>query len=225
MNCGARRAAPWLVAVVVASLAGSRIAPAQAWNYPAFQQSHVVSREFDFGIADGGDAGTDFLFQWREGLTPLEQLSLDAGFAAPKAHRSGVGFLGGQYGYQLMPSTPQLPIEMLGVGGFNVAFGGGDVFFRIPVGVSVGHKFAIGQEAALTPFALPRIGLDFCNQCGTARRGRAELGVGTDLGFNLDLTARIALRFAAGFGGTTVISQDNTFGFAVAWSPPAIVHH
>jgi hypothetical protein len=225
MNRGARRAAPWLVAVAVASLAGFRFASAQAWNYPAFQQSHVVSREFVFGVADGGNAGTDLLFQWREGIGPLEQLSLDAGFAVPKDHRSGIGFFGGQYGYQLTSAIPQLPIEMLGVGGFNVAFGGGNVFFRIPVGVSVGHKFAVGGEAALTPFALPRIGLDFCNQCGTARHGRAELGVGTDLGLNLDLTSRIALRFAAGFGGTTVISRDDTFGFALAWSPPALLRH
>ncbi len=212
--------------VLACGLSGFRVARAQAWDYPAFQQSHVVDREFEGGVADGGNSGTDFLFQWREGLTTLSQFSLDAGFVN-SAHRSGhdIGFVGGQYAYQLAQPSPDLPIEILGTGGLNFAFGNGLTYFRIPVGVSVGRKFGLGSGVAITPFAHPRIGLDFCNSCGTGGRGRSELGVGMDLGANLDLSAAFSLRAAVGVGGTSVISQDNTFGIALAWRPPRLIPH
>src|SRR5688572_31676437 len=56
---------------------------AQAWAYPAFQPPRVTNREFNFGIADAGDAGTALVFQWREGLTPRTHMSFDGGFADP----------------------------------------------------------------------------------------------------------------------------------------------
>src|SRR5215813_5162667 len=59
------------------------IAKGQAWAYPAFQPPRVLTREFNFGVADAQSAGTSLVFQWREGLTPRTQLSLDVGFADP----------------------------------------------------------------------------------------------------------------------------------------------
>ncbi len=220
-----RRALVGGAGLVAASWGAPIDAYAQAWNYPAFQQSHIVNREFNFGVADGGSGGTDFLFQWREGVFPFTQLSLDAGVAA--AHHGGttVAFFGGQYAYQLAEVTPSMPVELLGTGSFNLAFGGGITFFRIPVGVSVGRKLGIGAGVALTPFVMPRLALDFCNRCGRDGRGRSELGVGTDLGVNLDVSPQVAVRFAAGFGGTSVISRDDSFGLSLAWSPPGLTKH
>jgi hypothetical protein len=214
------------VGVLVCGLAGPRAALAQAWDYPSFQQSHVVDREFEVGVADGGNSGTDFLFQWREGLTSLSQFSLDAGFVN-SAHVSGhdIGFVGGQYAYQLAQPSPDLPIEILGTGGLNFAFGNGTTYFRIPVGVSVGRKFGLGSGVAITPYVHPEIGLDFCNSCGTGDRGRSELGVGMDLGANLDLSAAFSLRAALSVGGTGVVSHDNSFGIALAWRPPRLIPH
>jgi hypothetical protein len=218
----------WLavVGMVACGLSSPRVARAQAWDYPAFQQSHVVDREFEGGVADGGNSGTDFLFQWREGLSMLSQFSLDAGLVN-SAGRGGhdIGFVGGQYAYQLAQPSPELPIEILGTGGLNFAFGNGTTFFRIPVGASVGHRFPLGTGVAITPFVHPKIGLDFCNSCGSGDKGRSELGVGMDLGANLDLSAMFSLRAAFSVGGTSVVSQDNSFGIALAWRPPRLIPH
>ena len=43
-----------IVAIVVAPVT----AGAQAWAYPSFQPPRVMNREFNFGIADAGHAGT-----------------------------------------------------------------------------------------------------------------------------------------------------------------------
>ena len=60
------------------AIAAPVVADAQAWAYPAFQPPRVLNREFNFGVADAGHAGTTLIFQWREGLTPRTQLSFDA---------------------------------------------------------------------------------------------------------------------------------------------------
>ena len=64
-------------------LVGSAVASAQT-TYPSFQQPRVVSREFNFAIADG-DGITPFVFQWREGTSVGSQLSFDLGLADPEA--------------------------------------------------------------------------------------------------------------------------------------------
>src|SRR3954468_10490964 len=74
---------------VVAVIAAPAAAGAQAWAYPSFQPPRVMDREFNFGIADAGQAGTTLVFQWREGLSTRSQLSFDAGFADPDGNSNG----------------------------------------------------------------------------------------------------------------------------------------
>jgi hypothetical protein len=222
-RAGWRRAASALAAAAIVAVLLATLAPiarAQAWNYPSFQQSHVVNRDFTFGVADGGNAGTSFLVQWREELEPmLQQVSADAGFAVHRRGGAPVGFVGATYGYQITPQTEQQPVEFLGTVGANFAFGGGTTFFRLPVGVSAGHRFPISGGIAFTPYAHPRLAFESCNDCGTNGKGRAELGLGFGLGANVELTRQLALRIDSSFGFSSVIAPDNAVAIGVTWSP------
>src|SRR5580765_7649406 len=84
---------------------------AQAWAYPSFQPPRVVTREFNFGVADAGDAGTSLVFQWREGISNKSQLSLDAGFADPDGKGNGKVILGGQFGYLFTQANAEMPLD------------------------------------------------------------------------------------------------------------------
>src|SRR5215216_2056557 len=88
-------------------------AGAQAWAYPSFQPPRVMNREFNFGIADAGDAGTSLMFQWREGLSPRTQLSFDAGFADPDGEGNGKVLLGGQFAGMLTEASADMPLDFL----------------------------------------------------------------------------------------------------------------
>src|SRR5512134_110136 len=138
------------VALAAAALAMPAVAGAQAWAYPAFQPPRVINREFNFGVADAGNAGTSLIFQWREGLTPRTQLSLDVGFADPDGEGNGKLLLGGQLAGMLNQSTADMPLDFLATGGINLAVGDGSDLVRIPFGVSIGHRFPLDEGFAIT---------------------------------------------------------------------------
>src|SRR5688500_19716556 len=100
--------------MVAATMTAPAAAHAQAWAYPAFQPPRVMNREFNFGIADAGDAGTTLVFQWREGLTPRTHMSFDGGFADPDGRDNGKILLGAQFGWLLAPATAEMPLDFLG---------------------------------------------------------------------------------------------------------------
>ena len=106
------------------------IARAQAWAYPAFQPPRVINREFNFGVADAGHAGTSLIFQWREGLTSRTQLSLDVGFADPDGNSNGKLLFGGQFAGMLTEAKQDLPLDFLMTGGLNFAVGDGSDLIR-----------------------------------------------------------------------------------------------
>ncbi|MEP7087237.1 MAG: hypothetical protein ABI884_07870, partial [Gemmatimonadota bacterium] len=45
-------------------------ASAQAWHYPTLQVPTISSRDFQVLVAGGGNYGTSFVGQWREGIAP-----------------------------------------------------------------------------------------------------------------------------------------------------------
>jgi hypothetical protein len=201
--------------VLVAILATP--AAAQAWDYPSFQQSHVVNREFNFAVATSGD-GTSFLIQWREGVVPgQQQFSVDAGVATNSGN--AVGFFGGTYAVQFISQTVQQPLELLGTGGANLAFGSGATLFRLPIGVSVGHRFPLQGDLAITPYVHPDLALGFCTTCGARGTGHADLGIGIGFGLNFEVTQQIALRLDSSFGSSSFGTSDAMVGFGLAWSP------
>ena len=212
------RAAAGAIALLAA---GAASAGAQAWNYPSFQQPRVTPREYNFGIADGGDAGTTFLFQWREGVSQRDQLSLDVGLADPNCNGCDSKFLiGGQFAHQLATSSAQMPFDMLFTVGANGAFGGGWSLVRIPVGVSVGHRFPLEGGMSITPYVHPRLSLDLCGNCGTGDNSNASLDF--DVGGSFDFSPQFSVRASASFSGSDYLGNDNAFGFSLAWRPPGL---
>jgi len=214
---GTLRAASGALALLVASAAG---AGAQAWNYPSFQPPRVTPREYNFGLASGGDEGTSFVFQWREGVSLRDQLSLDVGLADPDCRDCDAMFLvGGQFAHQLTTSNAQMPFDMLFTVGANGAFGNGFTLVRVPVGLSIGHRFPLEGGMSITPYVHPRLSLDFCGDCGD----NSDVNLNFDLGGSFDFSPQFALRLSALFnGGDYPGSSDTAFGVSLAWRPPGL---
>ncbi|HTA74402.1 MAG TPA: hypothetical protein VK733_09030 [Gemmatimonadaceae bacterium] len=187
-------------------------ASAQAWNYPEFQAPRVVNREFNFAVFSSGDGGTGLLAQWREGIAPDFILELEFGFTSPPHHLDTHGLIGGSLGYQLARESKDIPLDFLLTGGFYDAFGSPNEF-RIPFGISIGHRFPIqGSTMAITPYIEPRLSIDNAP-------GDTKLGVEFDIGGSMELTPQISVRLLGTFGGSNVLPNDPGIGFSVAWTP------
>ncbi|MFL5575616.1 MAG: hypothetical protein ACJ79S_06590 [Gemmatimonadaceae bacterium] len=221
-----RNTALRLATALAVAAAAARSAGAQAWNHPSFQQPTVVGREFNFGVADGGNAGTSFLFQWREGISPVNQLSLDVGLADPDCFGCDSEFLlGGQFAHQLARANAQMPFDFLLTAGLNGAFGNDNTVLRVPVGVSVGHRFPLQGGMAITPYVHPRVSIDYCSQCidDSGDKGKSDVNLNFDLGANFELTPQFALRASLKLGGSNdLFFDDDALGISLAWTPPGL---
>lgn len=186
--------------------------PAAAQSfYPSFQQPRVVSREFNFAIADG-DNVTPLVFQWREATSPGTQLSLDLGLADPENDDLETFFLaGGQYARMLTQARADMPLDLLLTVGLFGQFGNDITSIGVPVGVSVGHRFPLtGTSMAVTPYIHPRVSLDYAS---FNDESDTEVNIVFDIGGNLELTPQLALRLTALFGDADAI------GISLAWTP------
>ena len=199
-----------------ASLVAST-ASAQAWSYPVFQTPVVENREFNVGVADAGKGGTTLIVQWREALATRSQFTLEAGIVAPDERgKSNLLALGAQYALQLTKSTTEIPLDILATAGAGVALGD-PVTLRVPLGVNVGHRFALTETTSLTPYVHPRLSIDFCGDCGDA----AGVGVDFDVGASWEVSSVLALRGVAFFGGGDLFGK-NGIGLSVAYRPPGL---
>lgn len=209
-----------ITGLVVTTLAAAP-AQAQAFSYPSFQPPRVVSREFNFGVADAGS--TTLIFQWREGMSQRSQFSLDLGFADPDG-RNNDDFLliGGQFAALLTEARPDLPLSFLLTAGINLAVSGSGNLLRIPIGVSLGHRFALDQGMSVTPYIHPRISFDNCSECGRDDESQSQVGIDFDLGVNFDVNRSLAFRLSALFGGSELLGNDDGFGLSLAWAPRAL---
>lgn len=212
-----------LLAGAVLTLGIASTAGAQAWNYPSFQTPRITTREFNFGIADGGSpAGNTFIFQWREGRNARTQLSFDAGVAetdfGPGADDETYLLLGAQLGRQLAVSRQDMPFDVLMTVGANAAFGEGGPLLNIPFGASVGHRFLMDGGMAITPYTHPRVAITYCGECD-AGDGEMDIGLAIDLGVSFDVTRSVALRLSGTFGGDDdTMWGDEAFGVSLAWT-------
>jgi hypothetical protein len=209
---------------VIAACLSAAPLEAQAWSYPSFQQPRVTERDFNFAVADAGSAGTSVVFQWREGIAPRTQFSLDVGLADPDGRNSNNFFLlGGQYAYQLSESRADLPLDFLLTAGLYGALGGGANLIRVPFGLSVGHRFPLEEGFAITPYIHPRLSLDLCNECAGGDDSDSELGIDFDVGVTFEITRQLAIRASAVFGGSDIRYRSNDgFGISFSWTPPSL---
>ena len=211
--------------LTVAALLGPAAADAgaQAWNYPSFQPPRIIDREYNFAVADGGaHTGTSFVFQWREGMTPGNQLSLDVGLADPDFTGNKL-LVGGQFAHQILLSSAQVPFDLLFTAGVNGAFGNGSLL-RIPFGVSIGRRFPLEGGLAITPYVHPRLAVDVCSGCDR-NGGNSTVGLDFDLGADFQFSPQFSLRFSALVSGSDYFSDNSgdAFGLSLAWRPPGLV--
>ncbi|MGI8496569.1 MAG: hypothetical protein ACR2OG_03155 [Gemmatimonadaceae bacterium] len=222
MALRSRRAGAAIILAAAVALGGARPVRAQAWNYPAFQPPALVTREFNFGVASAGDEGTSGIFQWREHVGPRSQFALDFGLASPSGGKTYF-LAGGSGAYQLLQSTADMPLELLATFGGYAALGSPTNIVRLPVGVSIGHRFPLEGTLAVTPFAHPRISLDICSQSRYCGDNRTKLNVNFDIGADVELSRQLSLRGATTFCGTGFSGRDHTgFGISLAVRPQGL---
>ena len=191
---------------------------AQAANYPAFEVPRIESRALNFAVADGDDWGTQLLFQWREGVRPRMQLGLDAGFGDPEGGDSYM-FLGGNLGYQLTRSNANMPLDVMLTAGINGAFSDPIDVIRVPVGVSVGHRFDLDGPMSITPFAHPRLIIDHCSEDCFGADDATDFGLGFDIGADFAFSPQAAVRFAISLSNGELFDDQDSFGLGFVWRP------
>ena len=197
------------------------VALAQSYTYPAFQPATLVDREYNFAAADAGRTGTTLLFQWREGVAPRWQLGVDAGLADPDGNASTRLVLGGHVAREIARSTADFPFDVALTGGVGFSSVDGRSVVRVPLGVSVGHRFELDGGMSLAPFVHPRLSFDRCNDC-VAGSADSKLNVDVDLGLSLQMTSQVALRVAAIAGGSDYLGSGNGVGLSIAWTPKGL---
>lgn len=204
------------VALLIPALAG-----AQSYTYPSFQLPTLVEREYNFAAADGGRAGATLLFQWREAVSPLWQVGIDAGLADPDGNASSRLVFGAHAARQLTRSTADFPFDVALTAGVGLSGVNGHDVVRVPVGASVGHRFLLDGGLSVTPFAHPRLSFDRCNDCKLGASD-GKLNVAIDIGGSLQITEQVALRIAATAGGSDYLGSGNGIGLSVAWTPKGL---
>lgn len=195
-------------------------ASAQAWHYPTLQVPTISPRDFQVLVAGGGDYGTSFVGQWREGIAPDVMLNFDIGLATPG--NTTLFLAGAGLGYSLMKSTQEVPIDLMLTGGLYGAFGTGSLV-RIPVGVVAGHYFPLSGGLAVTPFVSPRLSVDICaSDCGGAG---TDLKLNFDIGARLDVTKTVGVTAALTIGGLGDGPSQTAFGVGLVYRPNMAPRH
>lgn len=205
-----------LAAVFAAAL--PFVVSAQAYGYPSMQLPTVSERDYTAAITAAN--GTSVLFQWRERATSTSHFSLDAGIGDPSGSANLVMFIGGGYGRQITRANATQPLDLLFTAGAGAAFGDGFTLLRVPVGVSVGHRFELEDNFALTPYVHPRLSLDMCSRC--SRTTDSEVSLNFDVGTNFEVTPNFALRLAASFSGSELAGRSDAVAIGITWTPMAL---
>lgn len=220
------RSIGWLAAAGVV-LVASESAQAQAWNYPAMQAPRIEQREYNFGLAAGGDAGTSLFVQWREGMGANTQFNLEAGIADPDGGDARF-LLGGGLAFGVARASQTQPLDIVLTGGIYPSFGDPVTFVRVPFGAVLGHRFVPqGSQIALTPYVHPRVSLDvcaggdLCDAIDNAGGDQTEINLNFDLGLDLEVNRNLSVRGAIVIPGGDFF-DDAGFGLSLAWRPAGI---
>lgn len=193
---------------------------AQAWHYPTLQVPTISPRDFSVLVAGGGDYGTSFVGQWREGLASDVMVNFDVGLATPDNRT--LFLAGAGVGYTLLKSTQEVPIDLMLTGGLYGAFGDGSLV-RIPIGVVAGHYFPLSGGLAVTPFVSPRLSIDVC--ASNCNREGTNLKLNFDIGARLDVTKTVGVTAALTIGGLGAGSSQTAFGVGLVYRPNMVPRH
>lgn len=216
-----RRRRSVVVLVALAALAtppAARSAGAQSWFTPSFQPPQVSTR--DYTIAVSANAGTAALFQWREGLGAASHFGLEGGVVDVDGGGGTKLLLGGSYAQLLTGATATQPLAVMLTVGAGLAVGEGFDQFRIPVGVSIGHRFLLDGDMAITPYAHPRLSLDVLTGVDDDI-DNTDLSIDFDVGASFEITRQLALR-ASLLLSSGRISDDVGFGLGLTITPQGL---
>jgi hypothetical protein len=228
--CCSRRVAR-LVAAMFAPLALAAVPrlPAQGTGGPALQRPTVSDRDYTAALVGGG--GAAFLLQWREAW-PLAgdgaggartHWQLEGGLADAPGATSPRPVVGAGVARTLVRASAGQPLDAVWTAGGGVAWLEGGVVVRVPVGVSVGHTFALEGDRRLTPFAHPRLELESLACRGRACGGsRGAVALAFDLGADAQVTPTVGLRVAVRFSGGGVAGAGDRVALAMTWTPPGL---
>jgi hypothetical protein len=123
----------------------------------------------------------------------------------------------------LVRASAGQPLDAVWTAGGGVAWLEGGVVVRVPVGVSVGHTFALEGDRRLTPFAHPRLELESLSCRGRACGGsRGAVALAFDLGADAQVTPTMGLRVAVRFSGGGVAGAGDRVALAMSWTPPGL---
>jgi hypothetical protein len=187
---------------------------AQAAFYPALQPSRIAVREYTFAVADLSGGGTALVFQWREGLgRPGLQFTMDGGIVDADIPGSATQLaIGAGLAYQAMTATADLPFDVVLGGGIGIATGEATTT-RIPFGATVGHRFALDERVAISPFIAPRISW---NRLAGGGATITDTDIEVDLGATVEFTPMVAMRVSA------IIGDNNAFALGLALTPKGL---
>ena len=217
MSSSLRRTRLIAAAAFCVALGAPTAAAAQAWYYPSFQIPRVVERDYTFGLVV--NEGTGALFQWREGLGVGAQLALDAGLVD---YDGGTGlFVGGNYAAELTRSTAEQPLDLLFTVGAGFTLQDGPDVLRIPVGVSLGHRFPLEGGLAITPYVHPRLSLDVLAGRRPEGADRTQLTIDFDIGGSFEVSRQLAIRTSLLLSGADG-GRDVGFGIGLTYTPPPL---
>ena len=204
-----------LAAALALTAAAALPAAAQAWFIPSFQPPRVTDR--DYTIAVAANAGTSALFQWREATSGRNgQFSLEAGLVDADPSQAKL-LLGAGYAHQLARATSQQPLDLLLTAGLGLAAGEGVDVLRVPIGVSVGHRFQLDGPLAITPYVHPRLSLD--TYFGR-RDDDLDLAIDFDVGASFEVTSQLAIRGSLVLSGSG--GDDVGFGLGLTIRPQGL---
>lgn len=172
-----------MTAVSAAMLTVASAAGAQVFT-PTYQ-APVTGQDLGVYLFDAGSGDLGVEGMLRTGFGGGD-LGLRAGFA--DSDGDGVILLGADYRNPLQVAGVQ-PLALAFTVGAQAALGDVDGF-GVQGGLSVGYTFS---EVRLTPYIHPRLVL-------TSIEDESELDVEADLGFDLGLTDRLALRLGVNVG-------------------------
>ncbi|HUF50809.1 MAG TPA: hypothetical protein VMN60_08250 [Longimicrobiales bacterium] len=192
-----------LIALTLA-VAGAAPVAAQAWDAPSFMSPRPGE---DIGLyvlkseVEGSDVG--FSGIWRQ--SGNLNLGVRAGIIGSDFYLVGAELYG-----PLNLLGPESGLMLSWVTGIGAGFNGVTTL-RVPLGVSVGVNLGAGG-LAITPYAHPRVALDVI-----AREIAGEEETDTEINFDIDLGADVALgqSFVLRVGAT--IGDTNTFGAGIAY--------
>lgn len=210
-----------LVALAALTALSTRALHAQALNYPSMQIPSVSERDYSGAVV--GSRGSMALFQWREGISPEMHFGLDVGLydSNSRGSRASV-FVGGSLGYDLARAAGDQPLDLLLTAGAGLSTGNKRTTFRIPFGLSIGHRFELDRDMAITPFVHPRLSINVCSSCSPNNNSQSDVSLNFDIGGNLEITPRLALRVAALFSGADQFGGGDAIAVGLTWTPVAL---